>query len=75
MAPGASKAYKLAAPLLSTPPAGSVITTTGSIQAGRELIFSDNIAVTSYTLPTVIDIILENLQKISSEPEANGEEL
>ncbi|AHB40888.1 hypothetical protein P148_SR1C00001G0073 [candidate division SR1 bacterium RAAC1_SR1_1] len=75
LAPGASKAYKLAAPLLSTPPAGSVITTTGSIQAGRELIFSDNIAVTSYTLPTVIDIILENLQKISSEPEANGEEL
>lgn len=72
---GATKTYILRTPLVSTPAAGSTITTTGTIQGGTELLLTDNVAVTSFTLPTVVDIILENLQKISSEPEVNGEEI
>lgn len=72
---GATKTYLLKAPFTSTPAAGTPIVTTGTLQWGDELLLIDNIAVTSYTLPTVVDISLENLQKISAEPEANGEEI
>jgi uncharacterized repeat protein (TIGR01451 family) len=73
--PGESKTYTLTTPLLSTPPAGSIIITTGSINAGSEIILADNVVVTSYTIPTFIDLQIEKIEKTSEEPEANQNEL
>lgn len=69
--PGQVRTYTITAPLTSTPPAGSLIITTGNISAWRELQLSDNIVTTTYTVPTVVDIFLEDLKKTSPEPETN----
>jgi hypothetical protein len=36
---------------------------------------ADNIVVSSYTLPTFIDLQIERIEKLSEEPEINGEEI
>lgn len=72
LAVGETKTYLLTAPLLSTPAANTTITTTGHIVPNNEILLSDNTAVASYTVPTVVDIFLDTIEKSFEEPEIQG---
>jgi len=70
--PGETKTYRMTSPLTSNPPAWSIITTTWRIDTiWRELQLSDNIVSTSFSIPNVVDVFLDRVQKTSNEPESN----
>lgn len=64
-----NKIVYIEAPLTTTPFAGKTITTTGTIVSWRELTSLDNTAVTTYTIPTNIDLIIDKIEKTTLDPE------
>lgn len=64
-----TKTYLMNATLMSTPPAWTVIITTGQIAGWNEFMTSDNIATTTYTIPRFLDLQVEKVEKMDENPE------